>query len=697
MIKKAILILMILTLPAMAAAGVMSARHDLAVELLPHKKTLVGRDTISVEFSGDSRLLFFLAAGADIRKLTLNGETADYRFSGGRLAVAVPEGNRSGKAIIEIEYAARFDDPYEPEPYAMDNPGQGVTGTMTGAAVFLLGGSGWYPLSRTEAVSIRLTVTAPAGMYAVTGGRAVTHKTVGDRSISRWEIGRASDPQALFAGRYVISHASAGDVRVSTYFLPQTAPLSDRYLSAAGRHLKFFADLHGDYLFSKFAVVENFFPTGYGFPSFTLLGTRVLRLPFIPETSLRHEIAHCWWGNGVIVDYKAGNWSEGLTSYVSEHLSKTGESEEAARVYRMQALTDYTLLAAGGEDFALKSFRSRNSPATQAVGYGKAMYVFHMARRTIGDDNFWAALRGVYQDFSFRQAAWSDFKSAFVAASDWPKDAAETFFSQWIERKGAPRLSISKTETSGAGGNWQTTVALAQEKPYYHLDVPVRVTTEKGDTTRILHLDGRVAATDIRTDDKPQMLAVDPDAHVFRLLSGEEIPPTVNSIKGSDDLAAVFSAGAADELVSVFRGLLRGLSHPDLPIIDEEDLAPGDLSGRDVIFFGYPATDSGRAASGPIPAGVEISAEGFAAAGRFDSKQGDSAFIAFKDPSHPARIKAFFVFDKKLPARAIDRTARKITHYGNYGLLAFRQTENVAKDALRSKSSPLRVQLGEAK
>ena len=36
-------------------------------------------------------------------------------------------------------------------------------------------------------------------------------------------------------------------------------------------------------------------------------GFAVLRLPFIPYTSLPHEILHNWWGNGVWVDYAGGN------------------------------------------------------------------------------------------------------------------------------------------------------------------------------------------------------------------------------------------------------------------------------------------------------------------------------------------------------------------------------------------------------
>ena len=55
-------------------------------------------------------------------------------------------------------------------------------------------------------------------------------------------------------------------------------------------------------------------------PSFTLLGSQVIRLPFILASSYPHEILHNWWGNSVFVDYESGNWCEGLTAYMADHL-----------------------------------------------------------------------------------------------------------------------------------------------------------------------------------------------------------------------------------------------------------------------------------------------------------------------------------------------------------------------------------------
>ena len=55
-------------------------------------------------------------------------------------------------------------------------------------------------------------------------------------------------------------------------------------------------------------------------PTFTLLGPQVIRFPFIINSSYPHEILHNWWGNSVFVDYDTGNWCEGLTAYMADHL-----------------------------------------------------------------------------------------------------------------------------------------------------------------------------------------------------------------------------------------------------------------------------------------------------------------------------------------------------------------------------------------
>jgi hypothetical protein len=287
---------------------------------------------------------------------------------------------------------------------------------------------------------------------------------------------RPSGPLAMFAGRYVVNERMHDKVRIATYFFAANAGLSTRYLDAVQRHIGRYEALHGPYPFAKFAVVENFFPTGYGFPSFTLLGSRVLRLPFIPDTSLRHEVAHCWWGNGVFVDAAGGNWCEGLTTYVADYLSKEEHSFEEARDYRLRTLEKYALLAAGAQDFPLSTFRSRYNPASQAVGYGKAMFVFHMMRLWIGDKAFWAALRDIYAERLYKRTNWGHFMDAFAEKGGLSRHEVRTFHDQWITRPGALQLAMDSLRVVSAAGRPQVEGVLIQKSPRFNVHVPVEVT-----------------------------------------------------------------------------------------------------------------------------------------------------------------------------------------------------------------------------
>ncbi len=159
-----------------------------------------------------------------------------------------------------------------------------------------------------------------------------------------------------------------------------------------------YSGLIGPYPYEKFALVENFWETGFGMPSFTLLGPTVIRLPFIINTSYPHEILHNWWGNSVFPDYEQGNWSEGLTAYLADHLMK--EQQGSGAEYRMDTLQKYADYVLGSRDFPLTRFRSRHSSSTEAIGYGKSLMFFHMLRLELGDDTFRKGIREFYKQIS---------------------------------------------------------------------------------------------------------------------------------------------------------------------------------------------------------------------------------------------------------------------------------------------------------
>ena len=445
---------------AFGSAAQQTLHHALEVEILNDTQTLRGIDTIHLP-RGVSRLRVAFRPG--VRMLAVQGATVTQ--DDGVLHLSMEKTGPSPTTVV-LRYAGVFDDPFEAEPFSMDNPGQGVMGTITQDAAFFLAGSGWYPLILEDIPeTFRVSVTAPKGIYAVMEGRLESHADEADKSLSIWSVNRPAGPLALFAGRYVVGERMHKKVRIATYFLPANAGLSTRYLDAVQRHISRYEALHGPYPFAKFAVVENFFPTGYGFPSFTLLGSRVLRLPFIPDTSLRHEVAHCWWGNGVLVDATGGNWCEGLTTYVADYLSREEHSFDEARGYRLRTLEKYALLAAGAQDFPLSTFRSRFNPASQAVGYGKAMFVFHMMRRQIGDTAFWAALRDIFAERLYRKTKWEHFMDAFAEHGGLSREAVRRFHDQWINRPGALQLAMDRPRVVSTADRLQVEGALIQKSP----------------------------------------------------------------------------------------------------------------------------------------------------------------------------------------------------------------------------------------
>jgi len=288
----------------------------------------------------------------------------------------------------------------------------------------------WHP-SITETALYNLKALMPEGFTAVSEADEVTvSETATGREFS-FSFPNPLNEITLAAGEYTEFKDSFNGIGIYAYFFSEDAGLGTKYLEYAKKYLQLYEGLITSYPYKRFSVVENFLPTGYSMPSFTLLGQNVVRLPFIAETALGHEILHQWFGNSVYVDFKKGNWSEGLTAYLSDHLYE--DSKGNGRQYRKNILTDYANYVHPEKEVALKDFMSRTDFASKAVGYGKGAMVFHMLKKLVGDevqDGF-----GVL-DFS-RQDQMSDDHSRFDDALMIQPDAASF---------------LTKHLTNGSGG-----------------------------------------------------------------------------------------------------------------------------------------------------------------------------------------------------------------------------------------------------
>jgi len=635
-------------------------RQDIAVTLMPSDHLLIGRSTIT--FAADTRRVSLrLSPAAKIDSVMISDAKIPFSFAGGALSLDIPEEAGHGKVVVTVAYRALFNDPLPLHAGSSEDPTYGVNGAITTQGTFLGPGAGWYPVPPSTPRKRSVQVAAPAGTEAVTAGRRVSRGQKGDVSLSSWEEVRPVGRLSLCAGPYRIEERRVAGVDLYTYFYPYNASLASRYLDAAAGYLKFYSELFGPYPFEKFAVVENFFPTGYGFPSFTLLGSSIIRLPFIIDTSFPHEIAHSWWGNAIQVDQSEGNWSEGLVTYLADYLLKERRSTAEGRDYRMQLLTDYAALVAPELDFPLSGFTSRVDPASRAIGFGKGAMVFHMIRNEIGDRAFFGALRNICLERLYGSATWGDLERAFSRSSG--RDLS-SYMKQWLIRPGGPGLALSRVSRRREGAGWTVSGMIMQTPPFYDMRLPLRLETDGPPVRELLRVADGATPFSIYSPTEPRHLLLDPDAEEFRLLAPDEIPATVNSIKGSKRLLAVMT-GECRSGEETFRRLLESLGKGEVAVIREDMLDTERLQGHDLMFCGIPKQ---RSLLPPFPKGTTLHGTSFSINEVVVNAPDGLLFLVAQYPDQARRIAAVF---QPLSEAAADRYAPKITHYGKYGLLVF--------------------------
>ena len=284
---------------------------------------------------------------------------------------------------------------------------QETQGIISPQGVFLSGASAWYPHIDDTLVTFDLEVHLPTAWKSMSQGEHLDRQPAsGSTPGERWHATTPQEEIYLVAGPFSAWSSVDKGVTAMVLLREPDAALARKYLETTHQYIALYNDLIGPYPFKKFAMVENFWETGYGMPSFTLLGSRVIRFPFILSSSYPHEILHNWWGNSVYVDYDSGNWSEGLTSYLADHLIK--EQRGGGSEYRRNTLQKYTDYVSRQGDFPLTAFRSRHSARTEAVGYGKTLMLFHMLRRQLGDAAFEQGLQAFYQRYRFKVAGFTD-------------------------------------------------------------------------------------------------------------------------------------------------------------------------------------------------------------------------------------------------------------------------------------------------
>ncbi|MGS2744857.1 M1 family metallopeptidase [Halomonas sp. LS-001] len=384
----------------------------------------------------------------------------------------------------------------------------------------------WYPQIDDPAPYVaNVSITTPERMESVVSGNWQETTTQGEKRQTRFAHPEARQ-LSLAAGNWQASTREAQGVTLRTLFPKAlSASFATTYLDATVRALQVFQQRLGAYPYSSFTIAASARPIGFAFAGFTLLGEQVIALPFIPHTSLPHELMHGWWGTAVQAAPGQGNWSEALTTYLADYTMEALSGE--AHALRQRWLTDLNALP-DVSHLALSEFGYQRQPQDRLIGYQHGAMLFYMLEQQIGTQDFNAGLRKLIERHRYGQADWNDLQSAFEASSG---QALDDFFHAWVEQPGRPRVTLDEVQLGENDGRFNLSITLGQHSHQHHeesrppetltwpLRIPVDIHYQDGQTERHwLSLEGRSHTFTLTVTQRPEQLYVDPNYQVLRQL-----------------------------------------------------------------------------------------------------------------------------------------------------------------------------------
>jgi len=564
-------------------------------------------------------------------------------------------------------------------------------GIIDERGVFLAGTSYWVPTFGDDLVTFELEASGLEPPWdVVSQGERTGHRIESDGTrTTTWRLDHATEEVYLVAGPWHEYSDRAGQVEVLAFLREDDPSLAGKYLDATKRYLELYESMLPTFPYLSFALVENFWETGYGMPGFTLLGPRVIRFPWILTSSYPHELLHNWWGNSVYVDFEHGNWCEGLTAYMADHLF--AEQRGEAATYRRATLKKYSDFVSSGNDFPLSDFTSRRSAASEAVGYGKSLMLFHMVRRAVGDEAFLEAMSAFDTANRFKRASFDDIAEAVEASAggDW-----RAFVAQWTGRTSAPSITIEDlrvTEQDDPAVPWKIRLHLRQsqsEEPFT-FTVPVAVTVEGREEAMMIEAGSchRDCVVEIPCTARPLRIDVDPEFDVMRRLDPQEVPPALSTIFGAESPLFVVPSAASEDERAAWTELAEAWAEPhEARVVLDDDLER--MPGGTAWILGWDNRWADEIVERVSVQGVDVGGQELRLMGQGLPRAGHSIVLVARSAEDPAAAVGLVAAD---PVGAIPGLARKLPHYTRYSFLGFKgdEPQNVAKGMWQPLSSPL--------
>ncbi len=570
---------------------------------------------------------------------------------------------------IHFNYSGKLFDPLakEIEPNSSNSSGKSTE------TLFLSGASYFYPQLITESekalITFSLEVNTPKSWKVVSQGKRIKETTVNGPRHTYWQCDDPMEEIFIIADQYHEFKDKYEDINLYVFLRDKDKSLAEKYFKAAKKYIPYYESIFGSYPYVKFAVIENSRQTGFGMPSFTLLGSQVIRFPFILHTSFPHEILHNWWGNGVYVNPQGGNWSEGLTAYFSDHLFPQikGQGDR----YRFQELTKYLNYVTPENDFPLNEFRSRTNMTSQSIGYGKWLMILNMLRLKIGTPVFLKSLEDFYLTYRFKHAGFDQLQSIFEKHFG---SSLNSFFNQWIKLKGGPHWELEDATIESIDQQYrlQLNITQKQAKPYFSAILPVAIWYKQNIEPEIIEVQLKALerqVVSLNASQKPMAILIDPYYDLFRKLDRKEVPPSISQTYGNPKALVIAPHKEEPELKIAYRTFAADLGL-------KNNIQPEQLFSWDTHTTLWVFGKNNGVAHHLLPQlkkyFVEVDDKAISIEGNSYPIENHSYVFTLPHPQSPENSITWVFTDS---VKSVPGLMRKLPHYGKFGYMVFKGSE----------------------
>jgi hypothetical protein len=643
--------------------------HHLTVQIDPSRHLLKAEDRLEINMKGGKFQIISLLLNPQL-KITrvvdprmgepIHWSEANFSAHANRLDIFLQK--EEEPLILSISYEGSIYEPIVKEKELQFVRGDKTSGLIGPEGVYLSSDTHWYPDKPDSMALFQIEATIPDPFRIVTQGELVSEKLKDTTWGSKWANELPAESLTLIAGKYSVRSRKADGIKISTYFFPEDDRLSETFLNSAEEYLKIYSDLLGPYPFKKFDIVQNFFSSGYGIPTFTLLAPEAIRRSkeFLRPGALDHEIVHSWWGHYVSERPGTGNWVEALTTYCANYYYRELKNgKETPRKYRQDVMQKYAIEVPPSKDYPLRKFEGKEAELDAQIGYGKGSMVFHMLRRTVGKDLFFATLRQFAMQYGGKQASWEDIRKTFEEATG---KRLNHFFSEWLDRPGGPQLKLENVKTQTAPNGFIVSGEAVQDGDIYELPVLLEVDDGLGKKRLILDVSKRRTPFAIEVPRMPLRLALDPDDHLFRRLYPEEIIPGLNALLQDPEKVIIISDQGDEESRKIYLELAKGVKErKGGEILSAKEVTEEKLKNSSVMLLGesWKTPILSRLISHP-PKPFDHKEGSFLIKGERVDEEDESLLLSFSRPLHPGKWVSLY-FGRS--ASALSR-ARYVFFYG---------------------------------